>query len=93
MVDMVPKAIMLNLVTQAKEELQRELLSELYKAEVLDDLLQESDYTKERRQECKKMIEVKNKIIINETLNGIILIQILIIWYDTILYIGITKSR
>ena len=61
MVDMVPKAIMLNLVTQAKEELQRELLSELYKAEVLDDLLQESDYTKERRQECKKMIEVRIK--------------------------------
>ncbi|KAG2226760.1 hypothetical protein INT45_005725 [Circinella minor] len=61
MVDMVPKAIMLNLVTQAKEELQRELLSELYKAEVLDDLLQESDYTKERRQECKKMIEALQK--------------------------------
>ncbi|KAI9278847.1 Dynamin central region-domain-containing protein [Phascolomyces articulosus] len=61
MVDMVPKAIMLNLVTHAKEELQRELLSELYKAEVLDDLLQESDYTKERRQECKKMIEALQK--------------------------------
>lgn len=58
MIDMVPKAIMLNLVAQSKEELQRELLTELYKADVLDELLQESDYTQQRRKECKKMIEV-----------------------------------
>ncbi|CAG8494705.1 6813_t:CDS:10 [Acaulospora colombiana] len=56
-IDMVPKAIMLNLVSFAKEELQRELLQELYKAEVLDELLKESDYTQQRRKECKKMIE------------------------------------
>ncbi|CAG8676433.1 1776_t:CDS:2, partial [Dentiscutata heterogama] len=56
-VDMVPKAVMLNLVSYAKEELQRELLQELYKAEVLDELLKESDYTQQRRKECKKMIE------------------------------------
>ncbi|KAF0395534.1 Vacuolar protein sorting-associated protein 1 [Gigaspora margarita] len=56
-VDMVPKAVMLNLVSFAKEELQRELLQELYKAEVLDELLKESEYTQQRRKECKKMIE------------------------------------
>ncbi|CAG8766352.1 24575_t:CDS:2, partial [Gigaspora rosea] len=56
-VDMVPKAVMLNLVSYAKEELQRELLQELYKAEVLDELLKESEYTQQRRKECKKMIE------------------------------------
>ncbi|KAI8997420.1 Dynamin central region-domain-containing protein [Pilobolus umbonatus] len=61
MIDMVPKAIMLNLVNHAKEELQRELLTELYKIEVLDDLMQESDFTKERRKECKKMIEALQK--------------------------------
>ncbi|KAI8142686.1 Dynamin central region-domain-containing protein [Fennellomyces sp. T-0311] len=61
MIDMVPKAIMLNLVTHSKEELQRELLSELYKADVLDDLLQESEYTQQRRKECKKMIEALQK--------------------------------
>ncbi|CAO0791682.1 unnamed protein product [Mucor circinelloides] len=61
MIDMVPKAIMLNLVSHAKEELQRELLSELYKAEVLDDLLQESEFTQQRRKECKKMIEALQK--------------------------------
>jgi dynamin 1-like protein len=59
MIDMVPKAIMLNLVSRAKEELQRELLTELYKADVLDDLLHESEFTQQRRKECKKMIEVR----------------------------------
>ncbi|KAI8882415.1 hypothetical protein K501DRAFT_251522 [Backusella circina FSU 941] len=61
MIDMVPKAVMLNLVNHAKEELQRELLSELYKIDVLDDLLQESDFTRQRRKECKKMIEALQK--------------------------------
>ncbi|KAI8092650.1 Dynamin central region-domain-containing protein [Halteromyces radiatus] len=61
MIDMVPKAIMLKLVSRAKEELQRELLTELYKADVLDDLLQESDFTQQRRKECKKMIEALQK--------------------------------
>lgn len=56
--DMVPKAIMLNLIQRSKEELQRELLRELYNNEVLDDLLKESDFTQQRRKECKKMIEV-----------------------------------
>ncbi|KAI9482688.1 MAG: Dynamin central region-domain-containing protein [Benjaminiella poitrasii] len=61
MIDMVPKAIMLNLVNHAKEELQRELLAELYKADVLNDLLQESEFTQQRRKECKKMIEALQK--------------------------------
>ncbi|CAO3593264.1 unnamed protein product [Absidia cylindrospora] len=61
MIDMVPKAIMLNLVSHAKEELQRELLTELYKADVLDDLLEESEFTQQRRKECKKMIEALQK--------------------------------
>lgn len=60
MIDMVPKAVMLNLVSRAKEGLQGELLAELYKADVLDDLLQESEFTQQRRKECKKMIEVGN---------------------------------
>ena len=60
-VDMVPKAVMLNLVQRAKEDLQRELLAELYKAEVLDDLLKESEFTMQRRKECKKMIEALTK--------------------------------
>ena len=41
MIDMVPKAISLTLVNHSKESLQRELLQELYKLEVLGDLLRE----------------------------------------------------
>jgi dynamin 1-like protein len=42
MIDMVPKAITLTLVNFAKENLQRELLENLYKSEVLEELLKES---------------------------------------------------
>lgn len=59
--DMVPKAIMLNLIQRSKDELQRELLRELYNNKVLDDLLKESDFTQQRRKECKKMIEALQK--------------------------------
>ncbi len=59
--DLVPKAIMYNLVQFTKEELQRELLAELYKKEVFDDALKESDTTVQRRKECKKMIDALQK--------------------------------
>ncbi|KAI9253591.1 Dynamin central region-domain-containing protein [Sporodiniella umbellata] len=61
MIDMVPKAIMLNLVNHSKEELQRELLTELYKADLLEEIMKESEQTKQRRSECKKMIEALQK--------------------------------
>jgi dynamin 1-like protein len=59
--DVVPKAIMLNLVYFTKDELQRELLTELYKKDIFDDALKESDFTVQRRKECKKMIEALTK--------------------------------
>ena len=83
MIDMVPKAIMLNLVNHSKEELQRELLTELYKHDVLDDLLQESDFTRQRRKECKKMIEVNS----NYSFNLVFFI------HKFFFFLGITKSR
>ena len=43
MIDMVPKAISLMLVNHSKENLQRELLQELYKPDVLEYLLKESE--------------------------------------------------
>ncbi|CAD6923433.1 unnamed protein product [Tilletia caries] len=55
-IDMVPKAIMLNLVQLAKDSLQRELLQELYRAETLEELMKESDHVVSRRRECVKMI-------------------------------------
>ncbi|KAI3400814.1 hypothetical protein diail_1503 [Diaporthe ilicicola] len=57
MIDMVPKAIMLNLVAFTKDEMQRELLENMYRATELDDLLKESDYTIRRRKECQQMVE------------------------------------
>lgn len=47
---------MLNLVFNAKDDLQRELLAELYKPDVINDILQESESVVTRRKECVKMI-------------------------------------
>ncbi|ODV88600.1 hypothetical protein CANCADRAFT_125679 [Tortispora caseinolytica NRRL Y-17796] len=60
MIDMVPKAIMLNLVSHTREEMQRELLEKLYK-NISDDLLKESDFTVQRRKECVRMVESLQK--------------------------------
>ncbi|CCJ31013.1 unnamed protein product [Pneumocystis jirovecii] len=57
MTDMVPKAIMYNLVMYSKEGMQKELLENLYKTDVLDDILKESEYTIQRRKECVRMVE------------------------------------
>ncbi|KAG5440821.1 hypothetical protein PCK2_000120, partial [Pneumocystis canis] len=57
MIDMVPKAIMYNLVMYSKEGMQKELLENLYKTDVLDDILKESEYTVQRRKECIRMVE------------------------------------
>jgi len=61
MIDMVPKAVSLTLVNYSKENLQRELLQELYKPEVLDELLKESDYVVSRRKEVQSMVQALNK--------------------------------
>lgn len=55
--DMVPKAIMLNLVEKSKRELQNVLLKRLFSTQAYRDLMQESDYVVGRREECKKMVE------------------------------------
>lgn len=52
---------MLNLVYYAREEMQRGLLSELYRDDILQELLKESSDTISRRKECKKMIEALQK--------------------------------
>lgn len=60
LIDMVPKAITLNLVNFAKENLQRELLEQLYKPDVLEELLKESPDVVARRRECVKMVAALN---------------------------------
>jgi hypothetical protein len=61
MIDMVPKAIYFTLVSHSKENLQRELLQELYKPDVLDDLMKESEYVVSRRKEVYSMVQALNK--------------------------------
>ncbi|KAI9451545.1 Dynamin central region-domain-containing protein [Lactarius psammicola] len=61
MIDMVPKAITLTLVNHSKENLQRELLQELYKPDVLEDLLKESELVVARRKEVVNMVQALNK--------------------------------
>lgn len=58
---MVPKAISLTLVNFAKENIQKELLQELYKPDVLDDLLKESEFVVSRRKEVVQMLSALNK--------------------------------
>jgi hypothetical protein len=58
---MVPKAITLTLVNHSKENLQRELLQELYKPDVLEDLLKESELVVARRKEVISMVQALNK--------------------------------
>ncbi|MCJ1330802.1 vacuolar protein sorting-associated protein 1 [Thelotrema lepadinum] len=61
LIDMVPKAIMLTLVQFTKEEMQRELLENLYRSSEIEDLLKESDFTIRRRKECHQMVESLSK--------------------------------
>lgn len=61
MIDMVPKAISLTLVSHSKENLQRELLEELYKPDVLEELLKESEHIVTRRKEVVSMVQALNK--------------------------------
>lgn len=49
--------IILTVSRYSKDEIQRELLEQLYKTGDLDDLLKESDYTVRRRKECQQMVE------------------------------------
>ena len=58
---MVPKAISLTLINHSKENLQQQLLQELYKPEVLEELLKESDFVVSRRKEVVQMLAALNK--------------------------------
>jgi len=40
--------------------MQRELLAELYKTDLIDEMLKESDNVVQRRKECVKMVQALN---------------------------------
>jgi len=57
----VPKSISLTLVQHSKDLIQKELLQELYKPDVLEDIMKESPVVIERRAEVVKMLGALNK--------------------------------
>lgn len=61
MVDMVPKAVMLNLVRRSQRDMQQELLEKLYKTDKFNKLLEESAQTVERRKECVRIVDSLQK--------------------------------
>lgn len=62
-IDLVPKAIMLKLVSTSKQDLQTELLEKLYQSDSLNDLVKENDRTVKRREELEKMVSVLSKAL------------------------------
>ncbi|KAI6175961.1 Dynamin-1-like protein [Aphelenchoides bicaudatus] len=66
--DLVPKGIMHFLVNHVKENLQSELVQQLYNTENMDDLLAESDLMAQRRKESAEMLDALQKanLVISE---------------------------
>lgn len=56
--DIVPKSIMLKLIVRSKDEIQKDLLENLYNSPSLADLVKENESTVLKRKECLKMVEV-----------------------------------
>jgi dynamin 1-like protein len=56
--DLVPKTVMNFTVNAAKDILQKELVTQLYKEDIFKNLLKEPDDVSERRARCKEMLEI-----------------------------------
>jgi len=67
-IDSVPKTIMYFLVNHVKDELQNELVSELYREAEIGNLMREADDIAQRRRTCVEMKELLEKAleIVNE---------------------------
>ncbi|XP_023931840.1 dynamin-1-like protein isoform X3 [Lingula anatina] len=59
--DSVPKSVMHFLVNNVKDNLQSELVSQLYKKEQIDRLLEESEHIAARRKEAQEMLKALNQ--------------------------------
>ncbi|XP_064632895.1 dynamin-1-like protein [Lineus longissimus] len=59
--DSVPKAIMHFLVNYVKDNLQSELVSQLYQTNLIDNLLMESEHIAARRREAQEMLKALTK--------------------------------
>ena len=61
--DSIPKTIVTLLVNQSKNICEREIISNIYKSEIFDELLKEDSYIIKMREETKKhTIDLKNCI-------------------------------
>jgi len=67
--DCTPKAVMYFLVNESKKALQHELVSDLYKEDLFNELLKENDSIGIRRDQCKKTLEILRKA--NDILNSV----------------------
>merc|ERR1719230_1538100 len=54
--DSVPKSIMHFLVNSIRQDIQNELVAELYRENEFDEMLQEADDAVKRRHECQKLV-------------------------------------
>ena len=61
--DLVPKTIMHFLVNNFKETLQNELVSQLYKDQIMTDLMRETEDIASRRRAYKEMKELLKRAI------------------------------
>jgi len=59
--DSVPKAVMHFLVNYVQDNLQSELVSQLYKPNEIEDLLAESEHIAQRRKEAADMLKALQK--------------------------------
>eukprot|EP00586_Coscinodiscus_wailesii_P012910 CAMPEP_0172496952 /NCGR_PEP_ID=MMETSP1066-20121228/94707_1 /TAXON_ID=671091 /ORGANISM="Coscinodiscus wailesii, Strain CCMP2513" /LENGTH=741 /DNA_ID=CAMNT_0013269509 /DNA_START=71 /DNA_END=2296 /DNA_ORIENTATION=- len=66
--DMVPKTIMYFLVNHARDSMQNELVTELYRDNLVVDLMKEADDIAQRRKTCREMKDLLGKAmeIVNE---------------------------
>ena len=67
-IDLVPKTIMYFLVNHARDSLQNELVSELYRESMIPELMKEADDIFQRRKTCQEMRDLLKKAldIVNE---------------------------
>lgn len=71
----VPKAVMHFLVNHVKDTLQSELVGQLYKSSLLDDLLTESEDMAQRRKEAADMLKVFLWLYLNFCLKCILILE------------------
>lgn len=69
--DKVPKSIMFFLVNTSKEQIQNELVQELYKEDKFNVLLEESDDVAQRREQHEQTIKILSTAqrILNEIID------------------------